>query len=140
METHENPSAIERTELEQTEKRPAQSEGTRPGRLFEPDVDIVENPGAYLVVAELPGVDREHVRVSLEDQVLSIEADLASAPDPSWQPLYQEFRQGGYQRQFRLSDRIDAGAIRASMRDGVLQLELPKVERARPRTIEIQGG
>jgi len=126
-------------ELEQAEKRPADREGTRSSRVFEPDVDIVENTEAYLVVAELPGVDREHVHVSLEDQILTIDADLATEPDSAWRAVYSEFRQGAYHRQFRISDRIDADAIRATMRDGVLQLELPKVAQARPRTIAIES-
>lgn len=133
-------TAPERAELEQTEKRPAEREGTRQRRIFEPDVDIVENADGYLVVAELPGADREHVRVSLEDQVLTIDAELATEPDPAWQPVYAEFRQGGYHRQFRISERIDSDEIRATMRDGVLQLQLPKVAKARPRAIEIAGA
>lgn len=127
-------------ELEQTEKRPVEREGTRASGLFQPEVDILENPQGYLLMAELPGVDGEHVKVSLEDQVLSIEAQLATTPDPSWRPVYQEFRLGGYYREFRISDRIDQGAIRATMRDGVLELHLPKLERARPRRIEIHSA
>jgi len=128
------------TELEQSEKRLTAQESTRAGGVFEPDVDIVENKEGYLVVAELPGVDREHVRLSLEDQVLTIDADLATTPDPAWRPVYAEFRQGGYHRQFRITDRIDADGIRATMRDGVLQLQLPKVQAARPRSIQIESA
>jgi HSP20 family protein len=54
--------------------------------------------------------------------------------------VHQEYRLGGYHRRFRLSDRIDAQRISATMRDGVLTLHLPKAERHRPRQIEVRAG
>jgi HSP20 family molecular chaperone IbpA len=125
----------------QTRSRPTvEREGTRPGLVFRPDVDIVERKDGFVVTADLPGVDEGHVQVKLEDGVLSIEADLATEPEEAWQPLYAEYRSGGYYREFRLSDAIDADRIQASMRDGVLQLHLPKTERHRPRQITVQAS
>jgi HSP20 family molecular chaperone IbpA len=132
--------ANQNTELETRDKQTVERERTRPGLSFRPDVDIVERPDAFLVYADLPGVDDRHVEVRLEDGVLSIEAELASAPDPAWTPLYQEYRLGGWQREFRLSDAIDSERIRATMRDGVLEVELPKSERHRPRQIPVQSA
>jgi len=129
-----NPS----TELRTREKRHVEREGTRPGLVFRPDVDIVEQSDAFLVLADLPGVDDGHVDVRLEEGVLSIEARPASEVDPSWTPLHEEYRVGGYRRQFHLSDGIDANRIQARMRHGVLELRLPKAEKHRPRQIEVQ--
>ena len=125
-------------DLEPTPKRAVEREGTRPGPVFRPDVDILERRDEFVVIADLPGVDESHVDVKLEGGVLSIEASLAVEPDPAWNPLYGEYRVGGYRREFALSDAIDTDAIRASMRDGVL--DLPKTDRHRPRQIEVQSG
>jgi HSP20 family protein len=127
-------------ELESRGKQAVGREGTRPGWVFQPDVDIVEQEEEFLVTADLPGVDESHVQVRLEEGVLSIEADLAVSPDPSWRPLYTEYRFGSYRREFQISDRIASDEIRATMRDGVLELRLPKEERARPRTIQVRAG
>jgi HSP20 family molecular chaperone IbpA len=132
--------ANQNTELETRDKQAVERERTRPGLTFRPDVDIVERPDAFLVYADLPGVDDRHVEVRLEDGVLSIEAELASGPDPAWTPLYQEYRLGGWQREFRLSEAIDSERIHASMRDGVLEVRLPKSERHRPRQIPVQSA
>lgn len=128
------------TALEAQEKTTALREGTRPGLVFRPDVDIVESGDEFFVTADLPGVDEENVRIHLEDGVLSIDAEPATEPDPAWTPLYAEYRSGGYHREFRLTDAVDDERIRATMRDGVLQLHLPKTERHRPRQIAVQAG
>ena len=127
-------------EIEAREKQEVEREPTRPGFVFRPDVDIVERVDEFLVTADLPGVDEQHVDVRLENGLLSIRADLAVEPEPEWQPVYGEYRTGSYSREFTLSDRIDGNEIRASMKDGVLELHLPKTEKHRPRSIEVKPG
>lgn len=128
------------SDLELREKQALTEEGTRPGPVFRPDVDILEREDAYLIRADLPGVDEEHVQLRLEKGVLSLDAQLATEPEASWNPLHTEYRVGGFHRQFRLSEEIDEAGVSASMRDGVLELRLPKTERHQPRRIEIQGA
>jgi HSP20 family molecular chaperone IbpA len=125
-------------ELEAQPKQPVTRELTRSGPVFRPDVDILELPDEYRVYADLPGTDGEHVQVRLEEGVLSIDGDLALEPDPAWVPLHREYRLGGWHREFQLSDRIAADRISAQMRDGVLEIHLPKAEAHRPRRIEVQ--
>ena len=132
----ENPTS----EIETREKQEVEREQTRPGIVFRPDVDIVEQAGEFLVTADLPGVDEQHVDVRLEDGNLAIHADLAVEPEPGWRPIYDEYRVGSYYREFALSDRIDVNEIKASMKDGVLELHLPKAEKHRPRSIEVKAG
>jgi HSP20 family protein len=127
-------------DFELREKQELQHESTRPGLVFRPDVDILERPDAYVVYADLPGVDQNTVRVRLEDDVLTLDASLATLPEEGWAPVYSEYRIGGYHREFRLTDAIDTGQVAAKMRDGVLELRLPKVERKRPRTIEVRSS
>jgi HSP20 family molecular chaperone IbpA len=132
----ENPTR----EIEAREKQEVEREQTRPGIVFRPDVDIVERDGEFLVMADLPGVDDRHVDVRLENGLLSIRGDLAAAPEPEWQRIYHEYRVGSYYREFALSDLIDVNGIEASMKDGVLELHLPKAEKHRPRNIEVKAG
>jgi len=113
------------------------AEGTRPGWLFRPDVDIVELPDEYLVTADLPGVGEDDLRVQLEQGVLTIDAQPSLRADDAWQPIHTEYRIGAYHREFTMSEAIDADAISARMRDGVLEIRLPKTRQARPRQIAI---
>ena len=133
---NENPTR----EIETREKQEVEREQTRPGIVFRPDVDIVERAGEFQVTADLPGVDEEHVDVRLESGILAIRADLAVEPESEWRPIYGEYRVGSFYREFALSDQIDVNKIEASMKDGVLDLHLPKVEKHRPRSIEVKAG
>ena len=122
------------------EKQVLEREHTRPGLVFRPDVDIVEQKDAFLVSADLPGVDERAIEVRLENGLLSIDASPGEARDSAWTPLYAEYRTGGYHREFALSDAIDVNAIEAKLIDGVLRLRLPKRHEARPRQIAVQAG
>ena len=135
-----NEVAATDSSLQVRDKQTVAQEGTRPGVIFRPDVDILERGDAYLIYADLPGVDDQHVHVRLEKGVLSLDAELATAPDATWVPLHSEYRVGSYHRQFRLSDEIDSAAVSASMSDGVLELRLPKMEQRQPRQITVQPG
>ena len=128
------------SDLQTREKQALEREGIRPGLVFRPDVDIVERPEEFLVMADFPGVDEDHIDVRLEEGVLSIDAAQAAEVDSTWTPVYAEYRLGGYHREFTLSEAIDTEAIRAKMRDGVLELHLPKSQRHRPRQIEVKKG
>jgi len=127
-------------DLETREKQALEHEGTRPGLVFRPDVDIVERPDEFLVTADVPGVDEKNVDVKLEEGVLSIDARQAAEVDSTWTPIYTEYQLGGYHREFTLSKAIDTEAIQAKIRNGVLELHLPKSTRHRPRQIQVQSG
>ncbi|HEX5067270.1 MAG TPA: Hsp20/alpha crystallin family protein [Myxococcota bacterium] len=127
-------------DLQLRAKQELQHESTRPGLVFRPDVDILEKPDAYVIYADLPGVDEKTVQVRLENDLLTLDASLATLPGEGWNSVHSEYRVGGYHREFRVSDTIDSAAVAASMRDGVLELRLPKVERKRPRTIEVRSS
>ena len=126
--------------LRPAEKQVLERERTRPGPVFRPDVDIVEQKDAFLVSADLPGVDERAVEVRLENGLLSIDAPSGPGPDRAWTPIHAEYRTGGYHREFALSDAIDVNGIEARLTDGVLQVKLPKRQEARPRQISVQAG
>jgi HSP20 family molecular chaperone IbpA len=127
-------------DLELREKEALEREGTRPGPVFSPDVDILERTDAYVLYADLPGANESSVEVRLEAGTLTLDARLATVPDSSWTLLHEEYRFGSYHREFRLSDQIDSSRVSAVMRNGVLELRLPKSAAVRPRTIEVQAG
>ena len=126
-------------ELQAQKKREIASkeETTIPARLFVPAADIYEAPDALTVILEMPGVEKSNVSISVEDGVLSVEGRLDLSKYQGLQPLYTEYNIGHYSRSFRLSSKIDQSKIAAEMKDGVLSLRLPKVEQAKPRTIQI---
>jgi HSP20 family protein len=90
------------------------------------------------VILEMPGVEKKNVDVHVDDGVLHIEGRLDLTKYQGLQPLYTEYNIGHYARTFRLSSKIDQSKIAAEMKDGVLSLKLPKVEEAKPRTIQIR--
>jgi HSP20 family molecular chaperone IbpA len=121
-------------------KREATEEHSRPGRTYVPDVDICESPEAYRIWADLPGVDESSVDVHLEQGVLAISGRVSLEDYAGLDPVCTEHNIGNFDRRFRLSSEIDPAGIRARMVEGVLELELPKASRARPRRIPIQGA
>lgn len=130
---------VQRAELQSREKQAVAEETTRSGPVFQPDVDIVERSNDFLVTADMPGVRADGVNVRLEEGVLSIDAASSVEPEAGFTPVHAEYRVGGWHRRFVLPDRIDAERIHAEMKDGVLELVLPKLEQHRPRRIEVRG-
>jgi len=128
-------------EIATREKQEVQgAEKTRPGRYFVPQVDIVENENELTLWADMPGVSDKDATVSLNDGVLTIVGKVSLAAYDKLSPLYTEYNVGNYFRQFELNEDIDEEKIKARMRNGVLTVELPKREHARPRRIEVSAG
>jgi HSP20 family molecular chaperone IbpA len=127
-------------ELQVQRKRELENkeEGTIPARLYVPVADIYEADHDLTVILEMPGVDKSNVDIRVEDGVLKVEGRIDPAKYEGLQPLYTEYNIGHYARSFRLSSKIDQSKIAAEMKDGVLTLKLPKVEEAKPRSIQIQ--
>jgi HSP20 family protein len=126
--------------LETRGKHELQGEGTRPGPIFRPDIDILERSDGYVIYADLPGVDDRSVDVRLDRGTLTLDARLATLPEPGWTPLHTEYRFGSYHREFRISEDIDGSAVSAKVSNGVLELHLPKSAERQPRTIPVQAG
>jgi HSP20 family protein len=128
------------TEQEQTVKQKqelAGGEHTRPGRTYVPEVDICETADSLWLWADMPGVDQHSVDVNLADGVLSIEGRVSLQEYENLSPVYTEYNIGNYLRRFTVTADIDADHIKARMNNGVLELELPKSARAKPRRINI---
>jgi HSP20 family protein len=115
-------------------------EKTRAGRFFLPEVDIEELSDSLKMWADMPGVKQSDVEVTLNNGVLTIVGTVSPEIYKDLKPVYTEYNVGNYFRRFELNEDIDHQRIQAAMKDGVLELTLPKSERARPRQIEVKAG
>jgi len=107
-------------------------------QTMEPPVDIFEINDGLVVVADLPGVDKDGVNVRVDDGLLTIEGK--SAASTHGEPLFSEYGSLNFYRQFRLGEEVDQDKIKADMKFGVLTIQLPKAESAKPKRIEVKVG
>ena len=125
-------------EIASREKQPVQGqEKTRAGRFFLPEVDIYELSDSLKLWSDMPGVKESDVEITLNGGVLTIVGTVSTESYEKLSPLYTEYNIGNYFRQFELNEDIDDKRIKASISNGVLELTLPKTERAKPRKIEV---
>jgi HSP20 family molecular chaperone IbpA len=119
------------------ETNPTASEETRTiGRVLTPAVDIFESDDKLTLVADMPGVDKDGLDISLEKGVLTINGAVQA--ESRGKALLREFSNANYYRQFKFSEHIDAEKSVADLKNGVLTLEVPKAESAKPKKIEIK--
>lgn len=108
-------------------------------RDWHPAVDIIENRDRYTLNAELPGISKEEVQVTLENNVLTIRGEKKTNADQKEGDVHRvERRYGSFERSFTLPAAVDVNKIDAQFRDGVLTLTLPKAEEAKPRAIDVK--
>jgi HSP20 family protein len=115
-------------------------EQTRPGRFFVPDVNIYEFNESLKLWADMPGVKQGDVEVTLKDGVLTLIGRISTDMYENLRPMYTEYNVGNYYRQFVLHEDIDESKIKAKLCNGVLEVELPKKEQAKPRRIEVTAA
>ena len=116
----------------QTEHRPV----AESARYTTPDVNIFETKDGYVLEAEMPGVNREGLDITVEDNELTIVGRRASA-EVSGEALYRESTAADYRRVFALDPAIDTAKISAQVDQGVVTVRLPKSERVKPRKIVV---
>jgi HSP20 family protein len=112
--------------------------GALPG--FSPRIDVRETDGEYVVTAELPGLEEKDFEVSLEDDLLTIKGEKRTSHEEEREGLrHVETRSGAFQRQLRLPTPVEADAVKASFKSGVLTVTVRKPEEAKPalRTIPV---
>ncbi len=103
-----------------------------------PPVDILEDDTKLVFTAEMPGLDRENVEITLEDQVLTLRGERKFERDEEKDNYHRiERTYGTFSRSFRLPTNVETDAAKASFDSGVLTIELPKSEEAKPKKLEI---
>ena len=115
------------------------AEQTRPHQVFVPRTDIYESKEHLLLLADMPGVREDSLDITLEQNILTIHGSVEPLEFPGYALSYSEFGSGDYRRVFALSNEIDRQGIEASLKNGVLQLILPKSKDAIPRKISIKA-
>lgn len=128
---------ITKAENKKPEKTEYAGERTVPGKYYIPKTDIAETEKSLVVTMDVPGVRKENVDITLENNNLEVDAKIDHLPYESLNPVYTEYNVGHYTRRFTVSNIIDTAKIDANLTDGVLTLTLPKAEESLPRKIEI---
>lgn len=104
-----------------------------------PAVDIREEKNQFIILADLPGVDKNDVNISMENNILTIKGHrFAENKDDKHNYFRAERMKGDFYRRFTLPDTVDGSKIEARIQKGVLEIAIPKKEAAQPRLIEIQ--
>ncbi len=135
----------EMTELPKTSANPVTAEREanasapeRPRR--QPRADIYESDERFVLRANLPGVDENSVEIVLDKDRLTIRGRAAAQAPEGLTLVYGEYAAADYERSFLVSDAIDRDQITAQVRDGVLELTLPKAQGARMRRIPVKAS
>ena len=105
-----------------------------------PATDIIEKEDGFYIYVDMPGVSKEALVIDLNEDELKV-SGKAEYPLPEGRKLgHVEFGGGEYFRSFTVSHIVDKDRIKATLKDGVLELYLPRHEKVQPRKIEIQAG
>ncbi|TDP72688.1 Hsp20/alpha crystallin family protein [Roseateles toxinivorans] len=121
-------------------KQELSTSATPDERALVPRVDVFEDDAGITLLADLPGVPREQLELKVDGDTLSIEGTLGQFAPEGLEAVYAEVRVGRYRRAFTLSRELDPARIEANLKDGVLNLRIPKQAHAQPRRIEVQVG
>jgi HSP20 family protein len=119
---------------------PEEGERTRERRVFTPRADVYDTKDAILIVANVPGADEKSLELSLEKNVLTIQAFPVFEQPEQYSLAYMEYNIGDYARSFVIPNEIDREKIEAHVKNGVLHLRLPKAPAAKARIITVKGG
>ena len=118
-----------------------QEEGAAITSSWYPACDVFEDRDAVKIVAEVPGVQPQDVKLTLENNLLTIRGEKKQEAEDRTERVHRYERSyGSFERAFSLPSTVDPERIRANYEQGILTVTLPKSERARPREIEVKVG
>jgi HSP20 family protein len=107
---------------------------------FSPNTDIIEQQDGFHIYMDMPGVAGKDLVIDLKENDLEISARAEFPRMEGVNNVHLEFGDCEYTRSFTISDVVDRENIKATLKNGVLEMFLPKAEKAKPRKIEIQAG
>lgn len=116
------------------------AEQLKAGPVFSPAIDIFETDKEITLLADMPGVKASKLSIDLKENVLTLSGEVEAPEGPDEVDILREYRTGRYVREFSLSQLIDQAKIDAELKDGVLHLKLPKIEKATPRKIAVKSS
>ena len=108
--------------------------------VLRPAADIYEHADGITLLLDMPGVSRERLNVEVDRNTLAVEGDLRIDMPEGTRSLHADVRSARYRRTFSLSgEQLDPDNVQATMKDGLLRIEIPKRAELRPRRIEVQS-
>jgi HSP20 family molecular chaperone IbpA len=105
-----------------------------------PPADIYEDADGFSIVLDMPGVTKDRLTVRADRNELTVEGEASIDMPQGMEAAYAEIRSAHYRRSFVLTNELDADAVEASMKNGVLTIRVPKRAELKPRQIEIQAA
>lgn len=107
-------------------------------KTWAPRVDIFDTKDAFIIKAELPGIDKNDIKVDVDGRLLTLRGERKTETEDKGNTYYRrEMYCGTFERTFTLPEAVDPALIKAEYKDGVLHLEVPKPEERKPKQIEI---
>lgn len=107
--------------------------------LWRPAIDIEENNGNLMVRAEIPGMKKEDIKVSVKEDMLTISGERKRENETKDKTFHRiERSYGQFRRMIRLPATVDADKVKATYKDGVLNVTLPKPESMKPKNIDVE--
>lgn len=129
------------TKQSRKEAAPSQSREAQGRSTLYPPVDIYEDDHGVTLLVDMPGVSKERMNLHVDDNSLVVEGDMEIHMPDQMASLHADIRATRYRRTFSLSgEQLDTAQVKASLKDGLLQIDIPKRAEIRPRKIEIKAG
>jgi len=125
------------TAIQKQEKSEPSVERVGQAAYFAPVVDIIETEDAFIFQADLPGVKAEDVDITYQRNTLTIQGKVNPRQAENQRFIWREYGVGDFYRQFTLNTPANVDAISAQLKNGVLELHVPKAESAKTRKIQI---
>lgn len=107
---------------------------------LQPPVDVIEDDSGITLFADLPGVPRERLDLHVDGDNLIVDGEIALKMPEELEATHVEVSLPRYRRVFTLSKELDTGRLSAELKQGVLTLRIPKLERAKPRRVEVRAA
>lgn len=109
-------------------------------RFLIPEADVFESANQIVVLVDMPGVDENSFEITLEKNILTVEGCSKPVHFENYKKTFAECEPGNYRRIFHLSNNIDRDSIQASVKNGVLRLQLPKSKDQMPKKITVKSA
>ena len=106
-----------------------------------PKVNVYEYDDKVGIIAEIPGLDKKDLKIEVEDGILIISGDKHGLfNDEGAKVLRRELKGSSFKRQFELGEQLDGEKVKASFKDGLLSVDIPKVEPTKPKKLSVKIG
>ena len=107
-------------------------------RYYTPEVDILETDKEVKCIFDLPGVEKEKIKINFDKNHLTVEAEATNYISNDWKPVSEEYRIANYKRSIAFTEVVDSTKTAAEYENGVLTVTVAKREKTKPKTIEIK--